>query len=84
MSGSTTNITGKKVTAASQIAISLVKGYQVFISPLLHSFLGLQTACRQTPTCSEYTQDAFRRYGFGRGMILSIRRFINCQPFFKI
>jgi uncharacterized protein len=84
MSGNTAIIRDKRLTPASKVALIVLKGYQTFISPLLHSVLGLQTACRQMPTCSEYAQDAFRRYGFGRGMILSIRRLINCQPFFKI
>lgn len=75
---------GKKSSTLAAIAVAAILGYQKFVSPLLHRLLGIQSACRSVPTCSEYAQKAFAQYGFARGMISSIRRFINCQPFFKI
>lgn len=74
----------KKTGSLVAIAIASIQGYQNFVSPLLHRLLGIQSACRSVPTCSEYAQSAFAQYGFARGMVLSIRRLINCQPFFKI
>lgn len=74
----------KKSRALAISAIVLIRGYQKFVSPLLHRLLGVQSACRNVPTCSEYAQNAFAQYGFAKGVLLSIRRLINCQPFFKI
>lgn len=75
---------GKKSGSLAKVMIASIHGYQKFVSPLLHRLLGVQSACRSVPSCSEYAQDVFAQYGFARGMVLSIRRLINCQPFFKI
>lgn len=58
--------------------------YQKIISPLLHQALGVRSACRYTPTCTIYAKEAIDKYGAGKGLFLSIRRVINCQPLFKI
>jgi uncharacterized protein len=84
MSVTTANITRQKTSPISSAAIAFIRGYQTFVSPLLHNLLGVKAACRYSPTCSEYAQDAIRQYGLGKGMLLSIRRFINCQPLFNI
>ena len=54
--------------------IKLIKGYQFFISPLLGS------SCRYLPTCSEYSIDALKNYGFFKGSFLSIKRILSCHP----
>ena len=44
------------------------------ISPLLgHS-------CRYLPTCSEYSIDAFKEYGFFKGLNMSVKRILSCHP----
>ena len=44
------------------------------ISPLLgHS-------CRYLPTCSEYSIDALKEYGFFKGLLMSIKRILSCHP----
>ena len=44
------------------------------ISPLLgHS-------CRYLPTCSEYSIDALKEYGFFKGLLISIKRILTCHP----
>jgi putative membrane protein insertion efficiency factor len=44
------------------------------ISPLLgHS-------CRYLPTCSEYSIDALKEYGFFKGLLISIKRILSCHP----
>lgn len=36
--------------------------------------------CRFYPTCSEYTTQAVRRYGVGRGLWLALTRLGRCHP----
>ncbi|NOZ02388.1 MAG: membrane protein insertion efficiency factor YidD [Deltaproteobacteria bacterium] len=55
-------------------AVFFVKAYQYALSPFLPS------ACRYHPTCSEYTVQALRRYGFFKGLYLGIRRILRCHP----
>lgn len=61
--------------------------YKKYISPIYHllghSIFGNSFACRFTPTCSEYSRQAFQVHGIIRGLILSIYRVIRCQPFCK-
>jgi len=56
------------------IAIALIRGYQLFISPLL------APACRFHPTCSSYAREAIARYGFLRGLLLAFGRIARCHP----
>jgi uncharacterized protein len=39
--------------------------------------------CRFTPTCSEYSIKAIRKYGIFKGGFLTIKRVIKCNPFNK-
>ena len=55
-------------------AIFLIKGYQYLISP----FLG--HSCRYLPTCSEYSIEALKTYGFFKGIYISIKRILSCHP----
>ena len=57
------------------IAIILVKGYQLILSPLLPS------RCRFYPSCSQYTLEALASYGFFKGGYLSLKRIFKCHPF---
>lgn len=54
--------------------IGLVKIYQYAISPLLPN------ACRYTPTCSQYAEQAIRKYGPVKGSWLALRRLSRCHP----
>lgn len=56
------------------LLIGLVRGYQIFISPLL------PPSCRYTPTCSEYAILALRKYGVFKGSILAGYRIMRCNP----
>ncbi len=56
------------------ILIKLIKYYQYLISPLIgHS-------CRYLPTCSEYSIEALKTFGFFKGLSLSIKRILSCHP----
>ena len=37
-------------------------------------------SCRYLPTCSEYSIDALRTYGFFKGIIMSVKRILSCHP----
>ena len=58
-----------------RILIVLLKGYKLFVSPLLPS------ACRYYPTCSEYMMDAIRKHGALRGVWMGVKRLSRCHPF---
>lgn len=55
--------------------IFFIKLYQLLVSPLF------PPACRFYPTCSEYTIQALKRYGFLKGSWLGIVRILKCHPF---
>ena len=58
----------------SSIIIKLIRGYQFLISPLLgHS-------CRYLPTCSDYSIEAFKKFGFFKGLLISSKRIMSCHP----
>ncbi|MDB9774907.1 membrane protein insertion efficiency factor YidD [Vicingaceae bacterium] len=58
----------------SQIFIVLIRIYQYTISPILGA------NCRYTPTCSQYSIDAFKIHGPFKGLYLSVKRIISCNP----
>lgn len=48
--------------------------YRLAISPLL------PPSCRYTPTCSQYTVEALKKHGPFRGLYLSVKRIVRCNP----
>jgi len=54
--------------------IMLIKLYQWIISP----WLGQK--CRFTPTCSNYSIEALKKYGPIKGLWLTIKRVSKCHP----
>ena len=56
------------------ILIKFIKAYKYLISPLLGN------SCRYLPTCSEYSIDALKEYGFFKGLLISIKRILSCHP----
>ncbi|MDE0471457.1 MAG: membrane protein insertion efficiency factor YidD [Ekhidna sp.] len=56
-----------------KILIAPIQLYQYTLSPLFpHS-------CRFTPTCSQYTKEAIRKYGI-KGVWMGIKRTGRCHP----
>ena len=55
--------------------------YQKYVSVLLSLVFG--KGCRRLPTCSEYSHEAFTKYGKTKGLILSAKRILSCNPFGK-
>lgn len=57
-----------------QLAIFLIRAYQLVLSPVLGN------NCRFQPTCSEYAIEAIRTHGLLRGLGLAARRIGRCHP----
>ena len=58
----------------TKVLIKLIKGYKYLISP----FFG--NSCRYLPTCSEYSIDALKEFGFSKGLFMSVKRILSCHP----
>ena len=58
----------------TQTLIKVIMAYKFLISPLLgHS-------CRYMPTCSEFSIEALKTFGFIKGSLLSLKRILSCHP----
>ena len=58
----------------TNILIKLIKGYKYLVSPLFGY------SCRYLPTCSQYSIDALKEFGFFKGLFMSIKRILSCHP----
>lgn len=58
----------------NKLLIAIVRFYKYAISPYLPS------ACRYTPTCAEYSIEALRKHGSLKGLWLTLKRFLSCNP----
>ena len=57
-----------------RLLLLLVRGYQLFVSPLLGP------RCRFYPSCSAYAVTALQTHGAFRGSWLAARRLGRCHP----
>ena len=57
--------------------INLIKIYQRFISPFFPS------SCKFSPTCSKYGIEAINKHGAIKGLILTVKRILKCNPWSK-
>ncbi|XP_058762614.1 UPF0161 protein At3g09310-like [Vicia villosa] len=55
-------------------ALSILRFYKREISPIL------PRSCRYVPTCSEYSMEAYKRYGVLKGTTLTVCRLCRCNP----
>ena len=51
-----------------------IRAYQLLISPQLGQ------CCRFHPSCSDYARQAIERHGPFRGLSLTTRRILRCNP----
>lgn len=65
------------IRSASVLPISF---YQIFLSPLLKGFLGINAMCRFDETCSMYTKRMIMEKGVFKGIGLGFVRILKCQP----
>ncbi|MCE9679654.1 membrane protein insertion efficiency factor YidD [Shewanella sp. AS1] len=56
------------------LATKLIRGYQLFISPLIGP------KCRFHPTCSNYAIEAISLHGFIKGSWFAGKRVLKCHP----
>lgn len=57
------------------LALSLIRGYQQYVSPRR------PPCCKYQPTCSQYAVEAIEKYGFLRGGLMTLWRILRCNPF---
>ncbi|XP_031251396.1 UPF0161 protein At3g09310 [Pistacia vera] len=55
-------------------ALSMLRFYKREISPILPK------SCRYVPTCSEYSMQAYKKYGVVKGTVLTAWRLCRCNP----
>lgn len=56
------------------VMLAILYVYRNFISPLT------PPSCRFYPTCSEYSRQAYVKYGFLKGSKLTAYRIVRCHP----
>ena len=57
------------------VFLAMIRFYRRAISPFT------PPACRFTPTCSVYAQEAIEKHGAGKGGWMALRRLLRCHPF---
>ncbi|MDE0121848.1 MAG: membrane protein insertion efficiency factor YidD [bacterium] len=60
---------------AARVLLGALRLYQERISP------AFGRRCRYLPTCSAYARTAIERFGVSKGVFLTGRRLLRCQPF---
>ncbi|MEE3194673.1 MAG: membrane protein insertion efficiency factor YidD [Candidatus Poribacteria bacterium] len=68
---------GKAFCKVKFIPIIFIKFYQSLISPFF------PPVCRFCPTCSEYSIQAFAKYGIFKGGWISLKRLCRCHPYHR-
>lgn len=60
--------------AAVAVLWTLIRLYQLTLAVVL------PPACRFTPSCSHYAQEALQKYGVFKGLWLALKRIARCHP----
>ncbi len=69
-----------------KLILTSIRFYQRYLSfdnGILKYLFLTDRACRFSPTCSEYTYQAVKRYGIIRGLFLGLGRILRCHPWNK-
>ena len=67
----------------ANLEILLIKTYRKISYPI---YTGLDKIhfnpfkCRYTPSCSQYAEDAIKKYGVVKGTYLGLKRIVRCRP----
>jgi uncharacterized protein len=64
-----------RASPAASMLIGAIRIYKTCVSPVM------PPRCRFDPSCSTYAVEALREHGLGRGLWLTVRRLLRCQPF---
>jgi len=56
------------------VLMFLVRAYQLLVRPVL------PPTCRFSPSCSQYSLEAISKHGALKGLWLTIKRVIRCNP----
>ncbi|MEO5358037.1 MAG: membrane protein insertion efficiency factor YidD [Nitrospirae bacterium YQR-1] len=57
------------------VLILIIRFYKAILSPLFPS------SCRFYPSCSDYCAEAIERNGSFKGLLMSVKRILRCNPF---
>ena len=64
----------QKMSILAKVAFHIVLFYRKYISGSLNK------SCRFNPSCSVYSLEALRVYGFLKGSFLTVKRLLSCHP----
>lgn len=64
------------------VILNLIQLYKKFFSPVF-KIINPYWGCRFYPSCSDYAHQALKNYGLLKGLIMSFKRIIRCNPFNK-
>lgn len=57
-----------------RLIILIIDFYRTFLSPYL------PCECRYYPTCSQYAREAIEKKGIIKGVLVSLKRILRCNP----
>ncbi len=66
-----------------KVLLSILKIYKLIFSPDKGLFRRRMPTCVFYPTCSDYAEEAIKKYGTIKGSWLSIKRIVRCHPWQK-
>ena len=58
----------------THLLINLIKCYKFLLSPLIGN------SCRFFPSCSDYSIESLKTFGFFKGLYFSLKRILSCHP----
>ena len=58
----------------THLLINLIRCYKFLLSPLIGN------SCRFFPSCSDYSIESLKTFGFFKGLYFSLKRILSCHP----